>query len=456
MIMYDGQPWQPHRSWADPLIAILLLVILVLVGGQPRWRKPRNLAAASQASLEARIHDLVQGAVQGRKLNLPAGWPRPGAPGAAPAADPDNGWDQALQAVHAAEAGDLDRGQSLGEAAPGPSGAAFRHAWAWAYRGTGAAPYPVEMQDITEALGDGYAARMLAARVQARSGAEFGPLQTRARDWATARLLRYALAGLAGVLLLLAGVAFGLWLTLTPAAPAPLPRYGLSGRAVLIVLLGWFLALMVAGPLVLSVVGAAPWLRPLFLPMVYGFHALLGVAYLCRAEGVSPGALWRRVAPDRFGPALATGLGYFALAFAAVLAVALFIGPFLHNPEPPQKDLLELLAQVRGAWTVVLLFLTVAVAAPLFEELMFRGFLLPWLVQHLEAKVTARRARMLALVITGLAFAVMHLQPMGLPTLTTLGIVLGLAFLRTGNLATSVLVHGLWNGGVFVLLRGFR
>ena len=33
------------------------------------------------------------------------------------------------------------------------------------------------------------------------------------------------------------------------------------------------------------------------------------------------------------------------------------------------------------------------------------------------------------------------------------GIVLGFAFVRTGNLATTILVHGLWNGGVFLLLR---
>jgi len=33
------------------------------------------------------------------------------------------------------------------------------------------------------------------------------------------------------------------------------------------------------------------------------------------------------------------------------------------------------------------------------------------------------------------------------------GMVLGFAFLRTGNLLTAILVHGLWNGGIFILLR---
>ena len=57
------------------------------------------------------------------------------------------------------------------------------------------------------------------------------------------------------------------------------------------------------------------------------------------------------------------------------------------------------------------------------------------------------------LLFSGLSFAVMHMQPLGLPTLATLGIVLGFAFLRTGNLATCIMVHGLWNGGVFILMR---
>ena len=62
---------------------------------------------------------------------------------------------------------------------------------------------------------------------------------------------------------------------------------------------------------------------------------------------------------------------------------------------------------------------------------------------------------MLALASSGLLFGLIHLQPLALPTLTTLGFVLGLAVLRTGNLLTSILVHGLWNGGVFLLMRFF-
>ena len=164
--------------------------------------------------------------------------------------------------------------------------------------------------------------------------------------------------------------------------------------------------------------------------------------------------VWKRLLlSGTVATALAAGLGFFALAFAAVAAVAVALGPFLHSADPPQRELLEMLARPQGLWVVVLLFLTVAVAAPIFEEVLFRGVLLPWLGARLESRLDARRGRLLAIAITGCGFAAMHLQPLGLPTLTALGLVLGFAFLRTGNLLTAILVHGLWNGGVFILMR---
>jgi membrane protease YdiL (CAAX protease family) len=202
-----------------------------------------------------------------------------------------------------------------------------------------------------------------------------------------------------------------------------------------------------------ALIGLLPGLKPVTIPLVYTIHALAGTAYLLAAEGIDLATLRRRVAPGRHGRALAAGLGYFALAFAAVVVVAMVLSPIRPEGPSPQKELLEYLARLHGSWAVLLLFLTVAVLAPLFEELMFRGFLLPWLCERLESRLGAARGRWLAVAATGLAFGVMHLQPLGLPTLTTLGIVLGFAFLRTGNLVTSILVHGLWNGGVFLLMR---
>jgi hypothetical protein len=186
---------------------------------------------------------------------------------------------------------------------------------------------------------------------------------------------------------------------------------------------------------------------------MYAFHAVLGTTYLCWAEGITFRSLWAKVVPGAHGRALAMGLGFFTLAFLAVVAVSLALGPLLPSNEPPQRELMDLLSHLRGALPVVIMFLTIAVLAPVFEELLFRGFMLPWLGERLAPRLGPRAGWSLAVAISGLAFGAMHMQPLGLPTLTTLGLVLGFSFLRTGNLLTSILVHGLWNGGIFIIMR---
>ena len=91
------------------------------------------------------------------------------------------------------------------------------------------------------------------------------------------------------------------------------------------------------------------------------------------------------------------------------------------------------------------IFLTVSFLAPAFEETLFRGFLLPWL--------STRWGKGWALAASSLLFGAIHLAPGGLPTLSTLGLVLGLAYLRTGDLRVCILVHGIWNGAVFLFTR---
>lgn len=84
-------------------------------------------------------------------------------------------------------------------------------------------------------------------------------------------------------------------------------------------------------------------------------------------------------------------------------------------------------------WAISLLTL---VAAPVVEEILFRGWMLPMLVAR---GVPA----LFAVLISGLAFGLIH-TGQGLMVMTStclLGIVLGLARLATGRVAASVLGH---------------
>jgi membrane protease YdiL (CAAX protease family) len=147
------------------------------------------------------------------------------------------------------------------------------------------------------------------------------------------------------------------------------------------------------------------------------------------------------------GRDFAWGAGFLALAVFMVMVVALISGWVLQPDQSPQRDLQELLRGLSGWGPSLVMFLTVVGLAPFFEELLFRGFLLP---------VLARGQPMAtALVVSALAFGAIHLQPAGLPILSTLGLVLGLAMRHSGSLRTPMLVHACWNGSLFLLIRAF-
>lgn len=444
-----AEAWNPDRRWADPFIATLVLIILLLVGGQAKLRRARPAVPEHKVSLQARLQDI---ALAAPKLLSPLGAKALSPKSlSATAAETPAGWDQALLAVHAGENGEPELGLRLAQTAPGEVGNQFRQIWRRCYLTEGEAPAVSSVQNVRLALGDGYAARILEARLQAQAGGPAQPMEEAAQNWLKPRLIALGAASVGGFLLALAGLGFGFYLAVSKARPHPLPKYALSGRAVLIVLLGWFLTLLAAGPAVGLLLAFLPGLRPIALPLVYALHAALGTSYLCAAEGIELRTLWRRVTPGHPGRT-AWGFAFFALAFAAVMAVSLLLSPLLRG-ESPQKELLDLLAHLKGPVTITLVFLTVAVLAPAFEELLFRGFLLPWLGERLERKLGRRLGWFLALGVTAITFGAMHMQPMGLPTLSTLGFVLGLAYVRTGNLGTAILVHGLWNGGVFIAMR---
>ena len=90
------------------------------------------------------------------------------------------------------------------------------------------------------------------------------------------------------------------------------------------------------------------------------------------------------------------------------------------------------------------LFVGTAVVAPMFEELVFRGFLLTSLTKWLPTPV--------AVVVSSVVFALIHQQSSGdTVQLLALGLTAGAAYCKTRNLATPMLIHGTYNGTVLVL-----
>jgi len=108
------------------------------------------------------------------------------------------------------------------------------------------------------------------------------------------------------------------------------------------------------------------------------------------------------------------------------------------------NPLLELVLRSQDGWALVLLAITAVVLAPLFEETVFRGVLLPVLVRYL--------GRGGGVLVSGLVFAVAHLSIGELPPLLVLGLGLALLRLSSGRLLPCVVMHAFWNGATFLNL----
>lgn len=84
----------------------------------------------------------------------------------------------------------------------------------------------------------------------------------------------------------------------------------------------------------------------------------------------------------------------------------------------------------------------VSVCAPIWEEIVFRGFLLPSLTKYMPVWS--------AILVSSIAFALAHFNIQRMLPLVFLGMVMGTVFVRSRNLFPSMLLHSLWNAFVFL------
>lgn len=164
----------------------------------------------------------------------------------------------------------------------------------------------------------------------------------------------------------------------------------------------------------------------------------LSILYVCLKPFPHPGSWFRATGKGNW---FWWGWGGYLAALPLVIVTSL-VNQRLLGDQGGGNPLLEVILQSRDGVTIALLFLMVAGLAPFFEETLFRGFLLPSLTRYLPPWG--------AIALTGLLFAVAHLNLSDILPLTALGMVLGFTYLRSRNLLASMLLHSLWNSGSFL------
>ena len=149
---------------------------------------------------------------------------------------------------------------------------------------------------------------------------------------------------------------------------------------------------------------------------------------------------------DVKGNWLLWGIGGYLAALPLMLTVSI-VNQQLWQGQGGSNPLLQTVLEANDTGALAIFFTTAAIAAPLFEEFLFRGFLLPSLTRYMPVWG--------AIVLSSFVFAAAHLSLSEVLPLMVLGIILGIVYTRSRNLLAPMLLHSAWNSitmlGLFLL-----
>lgn len=225
-----------------------------------------------------------------------------------------------------------------------------------------------------------------------------------------------------------------------------------DGETIWQVLVLFFLGQFVAGQIILPILLQTLGIKPAnFSSLGQALYYLVVYALLI---AVGLGAVYFSIRPflplpPQWFPLrwqgnwIGWGVGGYLVALPLVILVSL-VNQRLWQGQGGSNPLLSTILASQDWWALLCFFITASIAAPLFEEFLFRGFLLASLTPLVSVNG--------AIAVSALVFAVAHLSLSEVLPLFVLGLVLGVVYTRSRNLLAPMLLHGLWNSGTLVSL----
>lgn len=138
-----------------------------------------------------------------------------------------------------------------------------------------------------------------------------------------------------------------------------------------------------------------------------------------------------------------------AIAIVAILLATGFnhvYATYIIPGIPMQDDMAKLLASIpRTPLNIGLGLIAIAVAAPLIEELLFRGLLQKSFAHKMPVGA--------AILLSAFLFSLVHMQPYAMPALMSLGAAFGYIYHKTGSLRMTILLHMINNALALILTQ---
>lgn len=142
------------------------------------------------------------------------------------------------------------------------------------------------------------------------------------------------------------------------------------------------------------------------------------------------------------------GVGAAVVELPASMMMGYLGSRLLQGLPTPEHPLSPELAKAKSPWEVFLFFFMLVVIAPVFEEICFRGAMLPAMARLMKSPA-------IGILATSLLFAAIH--PTGIPAwlaLATTGAFAAMTVYQTGSLVPAILMHGIHNGMIYLVSSG--
>lgn len=207
-------------------------------------------------------------------------------------------------------------------------------------------------------------------------------------------------------------------------------------------MLGWIVLVFVAGLVganvvaVFAIAAGADLVQPIPFSLVFVGQSIgsLSVVYLYSRR--SSGSLVADVGLVLRGSdwwALFAGMGL--QVFIAIITLPIIQALF---PEgPPEQGVAEVAGSTETTLEIILIFVSVAILAPILEEILYRGMLMSWLNRFMGTWPS--------IIVSAAIFSSIHLidwnARAAVPGLFLIGIALGWAAMRRGDLSLAIPLH---------------
>ena len=112
------------------------------------------------------------------------------------------------------------------------------------------------------------------------------------------------------------------------------------------------------------------------------------------------------------------------------------------------KEMAGMLKSTEGYFIICML-------APLMEEVLFRGAMIPALLKWREEKDSPMKARWIAIIVSAIFFSLAHANPAQIPHALIVGILLGWLYTKTHSIVPGLTVHWINNSAAYAIANMF-